>query len=63
MSNADIAQALFSRMLAIRANNPQASLTKAWDESKYNRQGKGSDKGGEFAPNDVLAKRGKNQKK
>jgi hypothetical protein len=49
MSNTEIAQALFSRMLAIRANNSQVT-TKAWDESKYKRQGKGSDKGGEFAP-------------
>jgi hypothetical protein len=49
MSIREISQALFSRMLAIRSSSPDSAITKAWDESKYSRQGKGSDKGGEFA--------------
>lgn len=40
-------RAWFNRVAGI---SPSPQSSKQWDETKYERQGKGSDKGGEFAP-------------
>ena len=37
-------------MLAIRSSSPDSAITKAWDESKHSRRGKGDNRGGEFSP-------------
>ena len=50
MSHQETANLIFSRIIFSRLNGIESLTTKQWDETKYRRQSKGSDRGGEFAP-------------
>ncbi len=49
MSNQDTANLIFNRIIFSQFNGIESLTVKQWDETKYRRQSKGSDKGGEFA--------------
>lgn len=52
MAQSDLAEQIFARIWSERVSGITPLTDKSWDESKYNRHGKGDERGGEFAPKD-----------